>query len=113
LGNADRWAAPLLVELLSDVTLEKNPGNGVSNVFQFDPWIGGWPGSHPAHSALRECLSNAGLPGRVLNLATGKRPDAVQVEIKRAQDWWREHGSAFLQGKKVPNPELTMVFWSS
>jgi hypothetical protein len=48
----------------------------------------------------------------MLNLAQGRRNN-VPEEIERLKKWWSQHGRDFLEGKSVPNPDLTTVMFSS
>ena len=104
--HAGRWAVPVLVELLDDPGLRKKR----------DPSPDGmeWPDTHEAHAALWLCLNRAGLKNSILNLADPQgRTFNVDEEIKRTKVWWQEHGEDFLQGKSVPSPNLTAVWWIS
>jgi len=108
LASAGRWAAPLLVDLLSDPTLAIRHEEGEELGLGL---LSKWPDSHRAHSALLSCLSKAGLKGRWINLYQDPPPEDIQVEIKRALDWWKKHGAEFLRGADVPNPNLTSVYY--
>ncbi len=106
--NAGRWAVPVLIELLDDPSLRME-GQPLSV-----PMVGPWPDEHLAHRALGACLSHAGLKVSVLNLANSDgRVFDIDKEIARVKTWWKEYGEDFLQGKPVPNPNLTHVFSAS
>lgn len=70
-----------------------------------------WPPEHKAHTALFLCLGRLGMRGRMLNLAfEGSDSFDVQQEIKGLKSWWSAHGDAFMNGKPVPSPQITMVW---
>jgi uncharacterized protein (TIGR03067 family) len=118
-SSGGRWPAPLLVALLDDPSLhrparrEPETKQNYSD-FAFGPPVGGmsWPESHAAHGALALFLWNHGIEGKSVNLARGPAADfALPAEMERARIWWRDHGDDFLNGKDVPNPQLTQVSW--
>jgi HEAT repeat protein len=104
LGGAGRWAAPLLVELLDDPSLVLEPVeqriNGKRRAL---------PTQHLAKNALILFLANAGHEPNVVDASTQRLADRYDDEIRLAHEWWRQYGSDFLEGKKVPNPQLTLV----
>src|SRR5262249_13430786 len=101
-----RWAAPILIELLDDLSLRRTYRDEPSApTGKFD---GHWPDEHPAYSALTVVLAATGLKGKDLDLAEGGKFD-LDVEIAHLKSWWRSHSQDFLQGKPVPNPMLTTV----
>ena len=104
-SQGGRWAVPVLIDLLDDPTLRTSHKGEPFPIAAFD---GIWPDGHRAHMALFNCLYRAGLEGNSINLATGERND-VNEEIKRLKAWWKEHGEDFLQGRPVPNPNITTV----
>jgi HEAT repeat protein len=106
LASADRWAAPLLIALLDDRTLMLPGHAGLDGLG--GRGLGKWPDEHRAHAALWQLFANCGLKGPVVNLAQGESPD-ILAEIPRVKSWWKVHGEDFMQGKDVPNPNLTMV----
>ena len=73
-----------------------------------------WQAPLPFYDADEKKIVWANYTGSMLNLAS---PDgetfSVDAEIRRLKDWWAEHGEDFLQGKPVPNPNITSVFSSS
>ncbi len=105
--GADRWGAVLLVALLDDPALKVDEVGGVA----LRGHLGYWPEWHKAHSALEQFLARFGLKGRDINLAR-EPPNNVPEEIVRVKAWWKAHGAAFLDGKPVPNPELSSVMYS-
>ena len=115
-NGAGRWAAPLIIALLDDPSLtipekkDENDPLGL-NVVGRNP-LTDWPEWHKAHSALYGFFHRFDLPGRILNLAQGQRNN-VPEEIERLKKWWSQHGQDFLEGKSVPNPDLTTVMFSS
>lgn len=114
LGGAGRWAAPLLMAMLDDESLKiparpgvvGEPGDGYSMQEE------AWPESHTAHTHLSGFFSRHGLRGELLNLANGQTND-VPAEIIAVKAWWQKYGSAFLEGRKVPNPKLTSIWFVS
>ncbi|MBS0264600.1 MAG: trypsin-like peptidase domain-containing protein [Planctomycetes bacterium] len=108
LGSADRWAVPLLIALLDDRSLF-TPGQpleyGIATTTAKK-----WPDTHRAHSALWQLLYKCGLPGKTANLAVHDAPD-IMAEIPRVKTWWKTYGNDFLDGKEVPNPNLTNVMF--
>jgi HEAT repeat protein len=102
-----RWTVPILIELLGDATLRQ------SHRAEPPEEINGrqirWPDSHLAHTVLHAVLGRAGLAGRHLNLASGATLD-LDAEITRLRAWWQTHGRAFLDGARVPDPQLTSVY---
>jgi len=71
-----------------------------------------WPDEHHAHRALGSMMWRFGLKGRLQNLAVDGRFN-IDAEIERLKAWWAKHGEAFMQGKPVPSPELTMLmYWT-
>jgi hypothetical protein len=107
LASGDRWAVPLLMSALDDPGLYKHPPS-------FEAELGSgqepWPEEHAAHQALFQGLYRFGLKGESLNLASPEnRTFNVRQEIKGLKDWWAKHGEAFMQGKTVPAPKITMV----
>ena len=108
--GAGRWAAPLLIEFLDDESL-KTPARSDAEEVNVDIFVT-WPESHTAHTRLWGFFSRHGLPCELLNLAEGKTND-VPAEIAALKVWWQQHGRAFLEGRKVPNPKITLVWFSS
>ena len=108
--GADRWGAPLLVALLDDPALKVakiDDQKGIPG--SQDAFVQPWPEWHRAHAALFQFFSRFGLPGTGVNLVNGQ-PNNVSEEMNRLKAWWTAHGSDFLAGKPVPNPNLTTVF---
>ena len=105
MGYGGKWAVPILVQLLDDMSFRRiHKGD----IFPIDAFNGRWPDTHRAYDALYLCLSNHGLKGGMINLATGAKYN-IDEEITRIKDWWKMYGEDFLQGKDVPTPNLKMV----
>lgn len=110
--GADRWGTPLLIALLDDPTLKvEERGGKAEDRLSRRGSLEYWPEWHKAHAALFQFLYRFGLPGRMINLANGQTNN-VPEEISRLKAWWKEHGLAFLDGKAVPNPDLTTVMYN-
>jgi HEAT repeat protein len=107
MGYGGKWAVPILVELLNDTSLRRIHKSGILPAI--DAFNGNWPDSHRAYDALFLCLSNQGLRGTSINLASGARLD-IDEEIQRFKKWWNDYGEDFLQNKNVPNPNMKMAF---
>ena len=105
-SGGGRWAAPLLIAMLDDESLQyaarkETSGLGADVV---------WPAWHSAHTALMQHLNQHGIPGEMRNLYQGETND-VAAETVRLRQWWRQHGADFVAGKDVPNPNLTQVMY--
>jgi hypothetical protein len=109
LAYGGRWGVPLLIQLLDDATLRR-PGHDLDG--PIDAFSGHWPDEHIAHVSLFQCLAEAGLRGESKNLATGARFN-VDEEIAQLKTWWARYGKAFLGGKPVPTPKISMIFVST
>ena len=105
-GSAGRWAAPLLIALLDDSQLRRPAEENSS-----DSFLEKWPESHLAHIHLSSFFTNHGLKSESRNLARGETND-VPAEIMNLKAWWKKHGDAFLAGRDVPNPKLSMLWYN-
>jgi HEAT repeats len=100
-SGGGRWAAPLLIALLDDDSLVA-PAHKEQSIE--------WPASHGVHSALFSYFSRFGLPGKMVNLYNFETND-VAAETAGLRTWWEKHGTDFLSGRSVPNPNLTTVMY--
>ena len=106
LGDAGKWAVPVLVELLDDQSLRTTHRGEAEPI---DAFNGIWPDSHKAYISLQLCLSNNGVKSTWMNLASGAKFN-IDDEIRHLKEWWNNYGEDFLQGKTVPNPNLKDVY---
>ena len=98
--DGERWAVPLLVDLLDVVSAQKL---GVSSgAIVWD--------SYTVYSALYIRLEALGMTGQKLRsgIPESELP-TLEDEIARARQWWVEYGEDFCSGKEVPNTRLRYI----
>jgi hypothetical protein len=108
-----RWGIPLLIGLLDDPQYRVKP-HTASGRYAETNWNLKMPASHGIYDKLYFSLMRFDLVGQGLRMTTARDEDQaknfrIDTHISLLKTWWETNGDDFLQGKKVPNPNLIHV----
>ena len=111
-GHAGRWGVPLLIGMLDDsAQMEANIVSSEKYAERVERTS--MPDEHFIHRLLYDDLGMLGLRGRRIDVRKSTERVSVIDDMARAKAWWAQHGDDFLDGKDLPNPNLTRHYASS